>query len=102
MINEPVTPNASGIGDNQPGIRLINEVEHLSRRFDQVHDSLTKVKRVMDDKKLDMCSLEGHEERVKSINADLYKIKYDMLLLGDYKSLAERAPGLKKPHSRYE
>ena len=50
-----------------------------------------KVNRVKDDKALDMCSLQGHEERVKSINADLQVIKRDMLLIGDYKSLAERA-----------
>ena len=56
--------------------------------MDQVHDSLMKVKRVMDDKKLDVCSLEGHEEKVKSIDADLQVIKRDMLLLDDYESLA--------------
>ena len=30
-----------------------------------------KVKSVKDDKELDVCLLEGHEERVKSIDADL-------------------------------
>ena len=70
--------------------------EHLSRRLDQVHDSLMKVKRVKVDKALDVCSLEGHKERVKSIDADLQVIKRDMLLIGDYKSLAERAAVLEE------
>ena len=55
-----------------------------------------KLKRVKDDKELDMCSLEGHEERIKSIDANLQVLKSDILLIGDYKSLAERAGGLKK------
>ena len=55
-----------------------------------------KVKRVKDDKALDVCSLEGHEERVNSIDADLQVIKRDMLLIGDYKSLAERAAVLEE------
>ena len=62
----------------------------------QVHDSLMKVKRVKDNKELDLCSLEGHEERVKSIGADLQVIKRDTLLIGDYKSLAERAAVLEE------
>ena len=91
-----MTHHASGKGDDQPGVRSITEVEHLSRRLDQVHDSLMKVKRVKDDKELEVCSLEGHEERVKSTDADLQVIKDDMLLIGDYKSLAERAAGLEE------
>ena len=43
-----------------------------------------------------MCSLEGHKERVKSIDANLQVIKRDMLLIGDYKSLAERAAVLEE------
>ena len=43
-----------------------------------------------------MCSLEGHEEKVKSIDADLQAIKRDTLLIGDYKSLAERAIALEE------
>ena len=56
-----------------------------------------KVKSAKEDKELDMCSLEGHEERVKSINADFQVIKREMLLIGDYKSLAERVDGLEVP-----
>ena len=55
-----------------------------------------KVKRVKDDKALDMCSLEGHEERVKSIDDDLQVMKHGMLLIGDYKSLAEKATALEE------
>ena len=96
VTTEPVTHHASGSGDVRPGVRSVTEAEHLSRRLDQVHDSLTKVKRVKDDRSLDACSLEGHEERIKSIDADLQIIKRDMLLLGDYKSLAEKATALEE------
>ena len=80
VTTEPVTHHSSGIGDDRPGVRSITEAEHLSRRLDQVHDSLMKVKRVMDDEELDVYSLEGHKENVKIINADLQVIKHDMLL----------------------
>ena len=96
VTTEPVTHHVSGIGDDRPGVRSITEVEHLSRRLDQVHDSLMKVIRVKDNKALDVCSLEGHREKVKSIDADLQVIKRDMLLIGDYKSLAERAAVLEE------
>ena len=96
VTTEPVTPHASGISDDRPGVRSVTEEEHLSRRLDQVNDSLMKVKRVKDDKSLDMCPLEGQEERVKSIDADLQVIKRDMLLIGEYKSLAERATALEE------
>ena len=72
---EPKVPRASGKGDDRPGVKLVTEAEHLSQRLDQVHDSLMKVKRVKDDKELDVCPLEGREERVKSIDADLQVIK---------------------------
>ena len=91
VTTEPVMRHVPGIGDDRPGVRLVTEVEHLSRRLDQVHDSLMKVKRVKEDKAIDVCSLKGHEERVKSIDTDLQVIKRDMLLIGDYKSLADRA-----------
>ena len=74
-------------------------MEHLSRRLSEVHDSLMKVKRVVDDKELDMCLLEGHYERLKSINADLQGIKQDMLLIDDYESLAGKAAGLEEASS---
>ena len=98
VTTEPVTHHASGIGDDRPEDtrRSITEVKHLSQRLDHVRDSLMKVKRVIDNKELEVCSLEGHEERVKSISADLQVIKHDMLLLGDYDSLAERAAGLEE------
>ena len=97
VTTEPVTHHIHGIGDDRPGVRSITKAEYLRRRLDlQVHESLTKVKRVKDDKALDVCSLEGHEERVKSIDADLQVIKREMLLIGDYKSLAERAASLEE------
>ena len=70
---ELVMPHASGMSNYQPVARLIIEAEHLSRRMDQVHDSLMKVKRVLDnkDKEVDVCLLEGHEERLKNIDMDL-------------------------------
>ena len=56
-------------------VRSITEAEHLSRKLSQVHDSLMKVKRVGEDKELDMCMLEGHEEKLKSIKTDPQGIK---------------------------
>ena len=38
--SEPVMPHASDMGDHRPVIRSIAEAEHLSRRLNQVHDSL--------------------------------------------------------------
>ena len=42
--------------------------------------SLTKVKRVVEEKETDMCLLKSHEEGLKSIDTDLQGIKNDMLL----------------------
>ena len=39
VTTEPVTPRASGIGDDQPGVRSITDVEHLCQSLNQVHDS---------------------------------------------------------------
>ena len=50
----------------------------------------------MQDKELDICLLEGHEERLKSIDTDLQGIKCDMLLINDYGSLAGKAAGLEE------
>ena len=94
--SEPMMPRASGMGDARPGVKLVTEAEHLGRRLSQVHDSLMKVKRVVDGKDLDVCSLEGHEERVKSISDDLQGVKRDLLMIDDYESLAERAAGLEE------
>ena len=41
VTTEPVMPHASDKGDGRPEVRLVTEVEHLSQRFSQVHDSLT-------------------------------------------------------------
>ena len=94
---EPVMPHASYKGDGRARaeVRSIFEAEHLSRRWSQVHDSLAKVKRVVLEKKeTDMCLLESHEDRLKSINTDLMDIKRDVLLIDDYESLAGKADGL--------
>ena len=74
-------PHESGMGNYRNVVRSITEVELLSRGLNQVHDSLMKVKRVVADKELDMCLLKGHEERLKSNDADLQGIKRDMLLI---------------------
>ena len=93
---EPVMAHASGMDDHRP-VRLITEVEHLSWRLSQVYDSLTKVKRVVEEKETDMCLLlEGHEETLKCIKADLQGIKQDLLLIDDYESLAGKAVGLEE------
>ena len=86
-------PHASDKGDGRPVVRSITEAEHLSRRLSQVHDSLTKVKRIVDVKEMNMFLLEGHEEKLKSINVDLEGTRRDMLLIHNYKSLAGRASG---------
>ena len=98
----PMIPRASGIGENQPCVKSVTEAEHLNRRLDQAHDSLMKVKRVKDDKELEVCSLEGHKDRVKSIDADLQVIIHDMLFIGDYKRLQKEQLAWKKLHSRFE
>ena len=60
---EPVMPHKSDKSDGRAKVRSISEAEHLTRRLSQVHDSLTKVKRVvLDEKESDMCLLESHEE----------------------------------------
>ena len=75
----------------------MSEAEHLSRRLRQVQDSLKKVKRVLlEDKETEMCLLESHEQRLKSIDTDLQAIKCYMLLIDDYKSLAGSAGGLEE------
>ena len=84
---EPVMPQEFDIGDHQPVVRSITEAKHLSRRLSQIRDFLTKVKRVVEVKETDMCLLEGHEETLKSIDADLQRIKRDMLLIDEYESI---------------
>ena len=43
-----------------------------------------------------MCLLEGHEEKLKSIDTDLQGRKKYLLLIDDYESLAGRAGGLEE------
>ena len=95
-ITEPVMPHTFDTGDHQPVVRSITEAEHLSQRLSQVHDSLTKVKRVAQVKETDMCLLERHEEKLNSIDTDLQSIKHDMMLMDDHESLAGRAGGLEE------
>ena len=51
-----------------------------------------KVKRFEEKKGMDICIclLEGHEERLKSIDTDLQVIKRDVLLIDDYESLCRK------------
>ena len=95
-----VIPPAPGTSNNQHVAfsTLITEADHLSRLMDQVHDSLTRVKRVVDDKnnEVNMCVSEGHEGKIKNINVDLQGDKRDMLLAKDYESLARRATDLEE------
>ena len=88
VMTKPVIPHTSSMGDYRPVAtsRVITEAEHFNRWMDQVHDSLVKVNRVIDDKEVDMCVLEGHEERLKNTDTDLQGIKQDMLLVQDYDS----------------
>ena len=90
-------PHASGKSDSRAEARSISEAEHFSRRLSQVQDSLTKVKRVvLEDKDTNMCLLESHEDRLKTIDTDLHSIKRDMLLIDGYESLAGKADGLEE------
>ena len=41
-------------GNGRSGVTLLTRVEHLSRRLSQVHDSLMKVKRVVEENKTDV------------------------------------------------
>ena len=50
-----------------------------------------EVKRIVEEKEIDMCMLEGHEERLMSIDTDLQGIKHDMPLIDDYKRLERKA-----------
>ena len=94
---KPVMPHTSNKGDGRAEVNSISELEHLSRRLSQVQDSSMKVKRVaLEDKETDMCQLESHEKKLKSINTDLQGIKCDILLIYHYAILAGRADGLKE------
>ena len=93
---EPVMPHASDMGDHRPVGRSITEVEPVSRKLSQVHNSLTTVKIVVKVKETDMCLLEGSEEKLKSIDTDLQGIMCDMLLIDKYERLAGRAGGLEE------
>ena len=60
-----------------------------------VHDSLTKVNGAVEDKEIDICSLDGNEERVKSISDSLQGIR-DLLMIDDYESRAKRTASLEE------
>ena len=96
ITTEPVPIPTPSLDDTQPVARSITEAEHLDRRLNQVHDSLTEVKKVVYAKGLDSCSLEGHEEVVRSLSDDVQEIKRDMLLIEDYDSLAKTAVSLER------
>ena len=76
-------PHVIDKGDGRPEVRLITEVEHLYQRLSQVHNSLMKVDRVVERKETDMCLLQGHEERLNSVDTDLqeYRIRGNLTLL---------------------
>ena len=77
-------------------LEQLEDLFDLSRRLSHVYDSLMKVKRVVEDKELDMCLLEGYEEKLKSINTYMQGLKRDMLLIDEYESLAGKAAGLEE------
>ena len=89
-------PHAFDKSNGWSGARLVTEVEYLSQRLSYVHDSLMKVKRVVEEKETDICILDGHEERLKSIHTNLQRIKHDMPLIDDFESLAGKAAGLEE------
>ena len=55
-----------------------------------------KVKRVAEEKEIDVCMFEGLEERLKSFDTELQGIKRDMLLIDHYESPAGKAAGLEE------
>ena len=68
-------PHAFDKGDGE--LRLDRSLRRNISADDlsQVQDSLTRVKRaVVEEKETDMCLLESHEERLKSIDTDLPSI----------------------------
>ena len=59
-------PHTSDMGYHQPVVRLITEVQPGTQFFDESQESCGR-----EEKKTDKCLVEGHEERLKSIDADL-------------------------------
>ena len=45
---------------------------------------------MLEEKETDMCLLESHEERLKTIDTDLQAIKRNMLFIDNHESLARR------------
>ena len=98
-LEDPATTTAPvpiGVSSTRPVSRSISEAEHISRRLDMVQDSLTKVKGAVEGKEMDVCSLDGNEERVKSLSDSLQGIQHDLLLVDDYETLAARASRLEE------
>ena len=91
-------PHGFDNGVGIPELRLDRSLRwniSACRRLSQVSDSFTRVKRVVLEEK-DMCSLEGDEERLKSIHTDLRAIKRNMLFVDGYERLAGGADVLEK------
>ena len=81
---ESVMPHASHKANGRPEVRSITQEEPLSQGLSHLHDSLMRVKRVVEEKETGICLLEGGEERLKSIDTDLQDIKRDMLLINHH------------------
>ena len=65
VTTEPVMPHAPSTDDHQPvdqSLRQIISADDWTR----VHDSLMKVKRVIDDKEVDMCLLKNMKKDSKT------------------------------------
>ena len=75
----PHASDKAGLGDVRQEVRSITEVKRLIRRLSQVQYSLTKVKRVVEEKEIYMCWLESHEEGLKSIDTVEKGFKNGML-----------------------
>ena len=54
-------PHAPDKRDGIPEVKSVTETEHLSLRVSQVHDPLTKIKKVVAEKETDVCLL-GHKK----------------------------------------
>ena len=66
---EPVMPHSPDKGIGRAEVKSISEEAHLSRRLSEVHDFLVKIKKVvLEEKDIDMCSLERREELLNSID----------------------------------
>ena len=94
--NEPVMRHVSEMCDHWPAVGSVTEAENLRQKLSQVHDSLTKIKKVVEEKETDKCLLEGHAEKLPCIYAEQQGIEWDLLEIDDYESLAGKATGLEE------